>query len=125
MAEIQTRQPVPHSWAGPSRLHSKRIGAFPLSSWGIGGAEDAWTMPQTSANALQRNRSMLTLINGASRDASRSTSVEDRSVSLSSPVSFRGGGDSGLVRKAAEASYLAADGMASRVGRTILRGVQR
>jgi hypothetical protein len=41
MAEIQTRQFAPHAWAGPSRRHSKRIGALPLSSWGIGGAEDA------------------------------------------------------------------------------------
>jgi hypothetical protein len=42
----------------------------------MGGAEDAWTMPQASANALQKNRRMLTLINGASRDASRSAPVE-------------------------------------------------
>src|SRR5882724_10182129 len=94
------RQFVPHTWAGPSRLHSKRIGAFPLSSWGIGGAEDAWTMPQASANALQKSRSMLTLINGASRDASQSTSSQALSAH-SLPASFRGGGDSGLARKSA------------------------
>ncbi|OLB78300.1 MAG: hypothetical protein AUI16_03935 [Alphaproteobacteria bacterium 13_2_20CM_2_64_7] len=71
------RQFVPHTWAGPSRLHSKRIGAFPLSSWGMGGAEDAWTMPQASANALQKNRSMLTLINSRFARRSCSTPVED------------------------------------------------
>src|SRR5262245_12156045 len=80
VAEIQTRQFAPQAWAGPSRRHSKRIGALPLSSWGVGGAEDAWTMPQASANALQTSRRMLTLINSPSRDASRSASVEGPSV---------------------------------------------
>src|SRR5262249_52749213 len=88
MAEIQTRQVAPPAWGGPSRLHSKRIGALPLSSWGIGGAEDAWTMPHASANALQKSRRMLTLINGASRDASCSASVEGARVSHGLPASF-------------------------------------
>src|SRR6516162_10179625 len=101
MAEIQTRQFAPHAWAGPSRLHSKRIGALPLSSWGIGGAEDAWTMPHASANALQNSRRMLTLINGASRDASRLASVEGARVPQVGSLFFRGDGDSGLVPKRA------------------------
>jgi hypothetical protein len=62
------RQVVPHAAAGPSRRHSKRIGALPLSSAGSG-AEDTWTTPHASANALQTSRSMLTLIYGASPDA--------------------------------------------------------
>jgi hypothetical protein len=41
------------------------MGALPLSSAGIGGADDAWTTPHASAEALQNSRSMLTLINGA------------------------------------------------------------
>ena len=65
-AEIQAPQLAPQASAGPSRLHSKRIGALPLSSWGIGGAEDAWATLHASANAPQKSRSMLTLINGAS-----------------------------------------------------------
>src|SRR4030088_553705 len=69
-AEIQTRQFAPHAAGGPSRLHSKRIGALPLSSGGIGGAENAWVTPHASANAPQKSRSMLTLIDDASPDGS-------------------------------------------------------
>src|SRR5262249_16084159 len=65
---------------GPWGRDWKRIAALPLSSWGISGAEYAWTMPQPSANALQTSRRMLILINGPSRDASRSASVEGPSV---------------------------------------------
>jgi hypothetical protein len=44
------------------------MGALPLSSAAGSGAEDTWTTPHASANALQSNRSMLTLIYGASPD---------------------------------------------------------
>src|SRR4029077_492467 len=79
-AEIQMRQFAPQDSAGPSRLHSKRMGALPLSSAGVGGAENAGDTPHRGgdANALQNSRSMLTLIDDASPDASWSTSVRLR-----------------------------------------------
>jgi hypothetical protein len=46
------------------------MGAPPLSSAGVGLPAHTCDTPQASAKAPHRNRSMLTLINGASFDAS-------------------------------------------------------
>jgi hypothetical protein len=58
-------------------------------------------MPQASANALQKNRSMLTLINKRFARRFLLDAGRRRSVSLSLPACFRGRRDSGLVRKRA------------------------
>ena len=95
-AEIQMRQFAPQASAGPSRLHSKRIGALPLSSGGVGGAENAWVTPHASANAPQKNRSMLTLIDGAFAGRFLGGVGRNAPCAHSLPARFRGGGDSGL-----------------------------
>src|SRR5262245_46800629 len=66
----------------------------------MGGAEDAWTTPHASAKAPQNTRSMLTLINDAAGHASCMAWSNGVCVPQL-PVCFRGGGDSGLVRKSA------------------------